>query len=664
MSYYYYADTPNFTVTVPDDKTLSRNLLHPKKELLQKQGFLGIMSSYGVSKQPDGFYHFSGDVRVSDDPNLAKSIKNPRFVGVIHRHQDIYGLQSVWCKNGTVLYLLIHDPEEKFYVSVDDEDLIQIYGADFKNLELIVAGQSIFKFQSESDFVEWVKGGFSYTRTSNQFWNKIGPCMIPLLPTTATGGKKLIQQLQPHLERMVSEGKNDVALRLFWALQAYNNSTSKVRIGTVLTETFSGQDYDSIVKSMENVFTVAEGDPPLRNSDKVVSNLEWVERLPAFKMKRKEVIKKDTSKAIGLMVQELDSVALDENAYPKTYEALVNGEIPISLIIPDKESYFQINNTWELWEEMLTKFPEETIKIAKAAAARRFYEKDLMSYFYVILRDMPAYLKKHTGDDWQCAPTLVDTEEALNPPVIEEGRRTTKTRSALTPVADNETKIVTIPYASLRISGYATQYCYSHSYHILKEGFTLEGQVVMRDLETKLNGRDDYGLMFYTLTGTHTARGYPTFLIIFERMPSKGKTRVHFHRTHPMRSKDGDTNPVSNWTRTSYGWMIGNVNAKDILFQQGDLAFIRPSKPLAFQTEGLTRVSDCDSHAFSKAVLFQPYTGKDKNILGHVLIEGENALNHPEHENVAISGYEGWLEVRQARTWEANPRGIWTLNID
>lgn len=38
------------------------------------------------------------------------------------------------------------------------------------------------------------------------------------------------------------------------------------------------------------------------------------------------------------------------------------------------------------------------------------------------------------------------------------------------------------------------------------------------ELELKLNGRDDYGLMFYTLTGTSTATGYPTFLIIFERL--------------------------------------------------------------------------------------------------------------------------------------------------
>jgi hypothetical protein len=656
----YYTNNSNFTVTAPQDKELARNLNYPKKSLVERRGFFGITSCYGFDRQSDGFYHYSGDVRVSNDPNLAKSIKNPRLVGVTRRFFDLYDLHSLWVKNEVVLYLFVHDPEEKFYVSVDLKTLIEIYGAEFKNLDLIIAGESIFKFQSESDFVELVKDQFASFGTSNLFWRNIAPSLIPLLPTTATGGKKLIQQLQPHLERMLSEGKNEEALRLFWALQSYNTSSSKVRIGTVLTETLSGQDYDSIVKTMEDAFTVAEDD----DFDRKVYNLAWVEKLPAFKMKRKEVIKKDTSKAIGLMVQELDSIALDENSYPKTYEALVNGEIPISLIIPDKESYFQINNTWELWEEMLTKFPETTIKIAKAAASRRLYEKDLMSYFYVILRDMPAYLKKHTGDDWQCAPTLVDTEEALNPPVIEEGRRTTKTRSALTPVADNETKIVTIPYASLRISGYATQYCYSHSYHILKEGFTLEGQVVMRDLETKLNGRDDYGLMFYTLTGTHTARGYPTFLIIFERMPSKGKTRVHFHRTHPMRSKDGDTNPVSNWTRTSYGWMIGNVNAKDILFQQGDLAFIRPSKPLDFQTEGLTRVSDCDSHAFAKAVLFQPYTGKDKNILGHVLIEGQNVLNHPEHENVAINNYEGWLEVRQARTWEANPKGIWTINID
>lgn len=68
---------------------------------------------------------------------------------------------------------------------------------------------------------------------------------------------------------------------------------------------------------------------------------------------------------------------------------------------------------------------------------------------------------------------------------------------------DNENHTVTVPYASLAIyGGFGTTYCYSHDYHVLTRGFSFNGYAVTKDLEEKLNGRDDYGLMFYTLTGS------------------------------------------------------------------------------------------------------------------------------------------------------------------
>jgi hypothetical protein len=105
----------------------------------------------------------------------------------------------------------------------------------------------------------------------------------------------------------------------------------------------------------------------------------------------------------------------------------------------------------------------------------------------------------------------------------------------------------------------------------LSKGFSWVGNTCHVDVEEKLNGRDDYGLMFYTLTGSAQGRGYPSFLIIFERR--KSGTHVHFHRTHPSRSKDGDYNPVHNWIRVCYNWMVGNVNKDLIRYQQGDLVF-------------------------------------------------------------------------------------------
>lgn len=227
------------------------------------------------------------------------------------------------------------------------------------------------------------------------------------------------------------------------------------------------------------------------------------------------------------------------------------------------------------------------------------------------------------------------------------------------------TRHVVVPYCSMAIAGRMTTYCYALSYHLLERGTVFEGNVVTRELEEKLNGKDDYGLIFYTLTGSYTNRGYPTFLITFERLKRKGKTRVHFHRVHPMRSKDGDRNPVSNWIKVSYNWMIGNVAVADVAFQQGDLAFVKLSKEKAAKVDfsAATDVTDCDSHCFTQPVKFAPAAGKSKHVLGHVSIPEKGVkLVHPEHDNVAAK--TGVFQVRQCRSWEANPRGIWTLNFD
>ena len=429
-------------------------------------------------------------------------------------------------------------------------------------------------------------------------------------------------------------------------------SIRKVKVSTVVNEEFMGITTVKELKAKLDVFQEKSWD-------------DAIESFPYFAQKRKETVRKDTDRAIRKRVQDLDEIELDQNKYPLTYAALTEGEIPLPAIFPGQETYFLTNDNWDLWEEMLQKFPEETLKCAKEAAARKNYERDLMSYFYFVLYQLPEYLEKQTGYAWTCSPRLVESQYELEPQAVEEDRGVIKQRSALTPVADNKKHHVVVPYCSMAVHGRMTTYCYAHTYNVLSRGMMFDGNVVTKDVEEKLNGKDDYGLMFYTLTGSHTNRGYPTFLIIFERLKSKGKTRVHFHRVHPMRSKDGDRNPINNWMKVAYNWMIGNVSTADIAFQQGDLAFIRvpAAKAAKIDFTGAGTVTDCDSHCFAKAVPYLPYDGKKKHVLGHIQIEGQNMLNHPEHDNVPIR-VEGIFEVRQCRSWEANPKGVWTLNFD
>jgi len=42
---------------------------------------------------------------------------------------------------------------------------------------------------------------------------------------------------------------------------------------------------------------------------------------------------------------------------------------------------------------------------------------------------------------------------------------------------------------------------------------------------------------------------------------------------------------------------------------------------------------------------------------------GEFAVRHPEHDDIERLT-EGWWEIRRCRSWEANPKAIWSLTID
>jgi len=373
---------------------------------------------------------------------------------------------------------------------------------------------------------------------------------------------------------------------------------------------------------------------------------------------KKAALKRKSSGAFNKIMNDLDFISIDQEKYPLTHEAVHSGDIPLGTFFrKNGDSYFVYNDNWDLWEPMLRDYREITIQIANSCSGRTTYEKDIMSYFYFTLYELPEYLEEHTGKKWKGIPKLVDSANELDPPKAGE-TGTAKTRSALTPIVDNENYEVTVPYVSMRIGGYQTTYCYGLTYSVLKKGFSYMGNTVTKNVEEKLNGRDSYGLMFYTLTGSSQGRGYPTFLIIFEKLLKT--TRVHFHRTHPMRSKGGDYNPIHNWTIGCYKWMIGNVNFERIIAQQGDLAFVKIDK---FPEGEPEKVNGYDSHMFETPVDYLPYTKKDnQNVLGYVSLERDNTLNHTEHMTRKLPS--GVYEIRQCRSWEANPKGIWSLRID
>ena len=373
---------------------------------------------------------------------------------------------------------------------------------------------------------------------------------------------------------------------------------------------------------------------------------------------KKAALKRKTSGAFNRIMDDLDFVDIDKEKYPLTYEAVHSGDVPLATFFRKAgESYFVYNDNWELWEVMLKDYRDITIKIASEASRRTTYEKDIMSYFYFTLYGLPEYLEKHTGKKWKGIPKLVSSSNELEPPK-EGDNGVAKSRSALTPIVDNEKCEIVVPYVSMQVSGYQTTYCYGLDFQVLQRGFSFKGNAVTQSLEKALNGRDDYGLMFYTLTGSAQACGYPTFLIIFEHLDDK--TKVHFHRTHPFRSKNGDYNPVHSWITGCYKWMIGNVNFDRIKAQQGDLAFVSIDE---FPEGEVTEVNSYDSHCFASPVKFTPYVKKDKqNVLGYVKLDEDTTLRHAEHRHRTIPA--GAYEIRQCRSWEANPKGIWSLRID
>jgi len=383
---------------------------------------------------------------------------------------------------------------------------------------------------------------------------------------------------------------------------------------------------------------------------------------------------------------QANGLGVDPKKYPKLRKAIESGDIPIGIFVQPKDRSGKsqpVNREFALWERALKQKGWLAVisKVAHNASRRSTYERDITPWLNALFA-VPAYLDKHTErrQKWSAFPKFVESQWELEMGDDEDNekdgpQKTRKERSAFTPQVDNEARTVHIPYVAVAVSGVRTQWCYSKNYYLFEAGFTdpETGGVVVNDFETKLNGKDDYGLMYFTLTGTETARGYPTFLIIFERRQG-GDTFVHFHRVRPCRSKNGIKTPACELVEACYQYMAGNIPAEDIANQQGDLIFIKhPNDPIAAKAKvhpnpetGCT--FEFESHRFvsgtdSPLTLHRSAAKTPKNRLGFMHAPGGLAVRHPEHDDIEHLD-EGWYEIRRCKSYENNPVGIWSLTID
>ena len=486
------------------------------------------------------------------------------------------------------------------------------------------------------------------------------------------------KDIAPNIARLQKESPTD--WKFFQWLQS--GATILKQKNNALLASFLlkvGFDYDTLLKELRKArFTTAPATEPEYNDYHVKTEQGWFvsrraicQSLPGASEKIEEQEEKDDWKKRKTNSAQADGLGVTSE-FPLLRAAIESGDIPTSVF--HQPSGEPVNVEFDLWEKALQQkgWAKVIYNIAKTASRRGTYEKDISPYLAFLFR-IPKYLKTHTGKKWKAMPVFVESQMDLEMNEADENG-TVKRRSAMTPVADNTTCIITVPYVALSVSGVRTQWCYSRFYHLFEEGFTdpESGGIVTKDFEPELNGRDDYGLMYYTLTGTDTARGYPTFLIIFERLGDE--TRVHFHRVRPQRIKDGKHTPACQLVEACYQYMAGNIPASDITAQQGDLIFVRhPNDPIKAQakTKGAREgtVLEFESHrmaSVSPGAVLKLYESTAKtpaNRLGFLWAPGGLNVTHPEHQN--LEGLvEGWYEIRRCRTFEASPRGIWSLTID
>jgi hypothetical protein len=446
-----------------------------------------------------------------------------------------------------------------------------------------------------------------------------------------------------------------------------------------------GTDYDAVVAGLRTAMAAAPGKVTITKSwrsrrggansysyEQPMGRREICLSLPGASEKNEEQrSKKEWNMRKGARNQAI-GLGVSPEGHPTLLAAIEAQEIPLSLFHKHGDALALVNTEFDLWEMALVQPGWRPIlsEIAHDASRRSKYEKDITPYLAFLFR-LPNYLDRNTepGAGWKMMPKFVKSEYELEMKDEEASEAgTTKRRSAMTPDVNNAKRTVVVPYVAMAISGIQTTYCYSLDYQVF-ETMDIDRQSstpIVRELEKKLNGRDDYGMMYFTLTGTARNTGYPAFLIIFERRKTISKTHVHFHRVHPCRSKDGRETPASKLIEEGYRYMAGNIRAEEIFAQQGDLIFIKTDQKIEI-TDAVKPVKEFESHCFvpkqDKPVLLAPNTTKIKNRLGHLICEGIFMVKHPEHENIKAMP-AGTYEVRRCKSYENNPTGVWVLNID
>jgi hypothetical protein len=462
---------------------------------------------------------------------------------------------------------------------------------------------------------------------------------------------------------------------LLWSYVAWLHN-EKVRDGisnnTLLAAFLEarGQDYNTLKQAVQESMAFAlttTASPRYRKEEP--ENRDICLGLPGAKDKDEEKRAKKEWYLRKTNKSQAEGIGVSPEAHPKLLACIESGAIPLGLFHKAGDQLHLINVEFDLWERALERegWAGPLCEIAEDASRRTTYEKVVTMYIAFLFR-IEKYLDRHTGKGkkWRAFPKFVKSEWELEMNEAAEGG-TTKRRSAMTPIPDNHARTITVPYVAMAIHGVRTTYCYSLDYQVFEE-MTVDRESstpIVNELERKLNGRDDYGLMYYTLTGTDRNTGYPTFLIIFERR--KENTHVHFHRVHPNRSKEGKPTPATRLVEECYRYMAGNVRAEEIYAQQGDLIFIKTEQAVELTPEA-KHVKEFESHAFKpmegKPILLIPNEAKSiKNRLGFIYSEGIWMVDHPEHE--PLKGIPaGMYEVRRCKSFEASPKGVWVLNID
>lgn len=490
--------------------------------------------------------------------------------------------------------------------------------------------------------------------------------------TTQCGTKGVANVLKkkdiaPNIERLEKE---EPALWAIWLWMLGDSFSGRVSNNQLLA-TFledSGRDYKKLLKGLKAAIESDWTKKTCRTESSTYStpqSRKLLEQLPGVQAFLDKKLEQFTVALEKSNEKVAESLGVDPIKYPKLNAALTKGQIS-RMVFQQPVTLAPVNREYAIWEKALARkgWSDTIFDICANVSGRSTYERDFTSYLSFLFK-IEKYLDRHTEGrkKWTAQPKFVQSQFELE--MDEETEGTSKRRSALTPEADNETRTITVPYAAMSISGFNTTYCYSRHYSVFEEGMMdpeSEG-IVVQDLEPKLNGRDDYGLMFYTLTGSYTNRGYPTFLIIFERRTVG--TFVHFHRVHPCRKKSGIQTPACDLVEACYQYMAGNVPAADVAAQQGDLIFLRTAQVGTAVLEPYS-VAEFESHRFvaeGGVQLFESTAKSPRNRLGYLKVSAPLSVRHPEHEDLEGLA-EGIYEIRRCKSYENNPVAQWTRTID